>query len=150
MKKKISTSERNYTSRMVYLQGEIREDMTNRLVENLLNLDAQKTAPIVLMIHSSGGSVREMLHILSAIAFLRSDVLCVCLGKAASAAGIVLACGAKQGNRYITPLSQVLLHDMRNNISGGITSMSNSLSNNKLIDCQMVDFKELEWVLKTT
>jgi len=86
-------------------------DLTaNLCIQQLLYLQYEnRTQEIHLYINSPGGSVTSMLAIYDTIQFLECPVVTYCMGLAASAAAILLACGAK-GKRYALPHAKVMIH----------------------------------------
>ena len=96
--------------RIVFLGSEINDDVANVVIAQLLHLESSDPEKdISLYINSPGGSVSAGLAIYDAMQFIRCDVSTVCLGMAASMAS-VLTCAGTPGKRFITPNSQIMIH----------------------------------------
>jgi ATP-dependent Clp protease protease subunit len=96
--------------RIIFLGSTIDDDVANLVVAQLLHLEsADPEKDISLYINSPGGSVSAGLAIYDAMQFIRCDVSTVCLGMGASMASVLTAAGAP-GKRYITPNSQIMIH----------------------------------------
>ena len=96
--------------RIVFLGSAIDDDVANIVVAQLLHLEsADPEKDISLYINSPGGSVSAGLAIYDAMQFIRCDVSTVCLGMAASM-GTVLTTAGTPGKRFITPNSQIMIH----------------------------------------
>ena len=96
--------------RIIMLTGPVEDNMANSIIAQLLFLDAQdNTKDIYLYVNTPGGSVSAGLAIYDAMQFIRCDVSTVCLGMAASM-GSVLTTAGTPGKRFITPNSQIMIH----------------------------------------
>lgn len=95
--------------RVVYVSGEITDDMAATVTAQLLHLAAKSDEDIKLYINSPGGSVSAGLAIYDTMQFVKPDVATVCMGHAASM-GAVLLSGGTKGKRYILPHSEVMIH----------------------------------------
>ena len=96
--------------RIIFLDGEINDQVANIVVAQLLFLEAEDPdKDIYLYINSPGGVVTAGLAIYDTMQYIKPDVQTVCLGQAASAAAILLAAGAK-GKRLMLPNARVLIH----------------------------------------
>jgi ATP-dependent Clp protease protease subunit len=72
---------------------------------------------ISLYINSPGGSATALLAIHDTMNYVKPDVSTMCVGQAASAAAVLLACGAR-GKRFALPHARVLLHQPHGEIGG--------------------------------
>lgn len=107
-----SILERLLESRILFLSGDINEQKSHEVISRLITLDYQNPSKdILLYIDSYGGDVYSLIAIHDTIKMLRCDVATVCVGKAMSAAAILLMCGTT-GKRFITPNSRVMLHEI--------------------------------------
>ena len=96
--------------RIIFLGSAIDDNMANVVVAQLLHLEsADPDKDISLYINSPGGSVSAGLAIYDAIQFIRCDVSTVCIGMAASMGSVLTCCGTP-GKRFITPNSQIMIH----------------------------------------
>ena len=107
-----SILERLLESRILFLSGDINEQKSHEVISRLITLDYQNPSKdILLYIDSYGGGVYSLIAIHDTIKMLRCDVATVCVGKAMSAAAILLMAGT-EGKRFITPNSRVMLHEI--------------------------------------
>ena len=96
--------------RIVFVGGEIDDDMANAIVAQLLFLQAQDAEKEVSMyINSPGGSVTAGLAILDTMKMVKCPVATYCVGQAASMGAILLASGEK-GRRYALPHARIMVH----------------------------------------
>ena len=96
--------------RIVFVGGEIDDDMANAIVAQLLFLQAQDAEQEVSMyINSPGGSVTAGLAILDTMKMVKCPVATYCVGQAASMGAILLASGEK-GRRYALPHARIMVH----------------------------------------
>ena len=104
--------------RIVFLGGPIADPVANVVIAQLLFLESQDPkADIKLYINSPGGSVTAALAVYDAIQYVKPDVSTICVGLAASAAAVLLACGAK-GKRFALPNAEVLIHQVMGGTEG--------------------------------
>lgn len=83
------------SSRTVFLQGDIENEVSARVIEQLIFLD-KVNKPITLYINSCGGNVYDMYGVYGIIQTLRSDVFTIGVGSVMSAAVLLLASGANR------------------------------------------------------
>ena len=96
--------------RIVFVGGEIDDNMANAIVAQLLFLQAQDPGKAVSMdINSPGGSVTAGLAILDTMKMVKCPVATYCVGQAASMGAILLASGEK-GRRYALPHARIMVH----------------------------------------
>ena len=80
------------------------------LVAQMLYLDSEDSSkPIYLYINSPGGSVTAGLAIFDTIQYVKSEVVTICVGLAASMGAFLLAAGTK-GKRVALPHSRIMIH----------------------------------------
>ena len=112
-----STGERSYDiysrlleDRIIFLTGEINDQMANLIVAQLIYLEGKgPDKDINLYINSPGGSVSAGLAIYDTMNYISCDVNTICVGIAASMGAFLLSSGAK-GKRYALPNSEVMIH----------------------------------------
>ena len=85
----------NLENRIVYLVGEVTDEMSASLVAQLLYLAAQGDEDIQLYINSPGGSVSAGVAIYDTMQHIAPDVATICMGRAASMGAVILSGGAK-------------------------------------------------------
>src|SRR4029079_1125373 len=82
----------------------------NDVMAQLMVLEsADPDRDITMYINSPGGSFTAMTAIYDTMQFVRPDIQTVCLGQAASAAGVLLAAGTP-GKRMALPNSRIIIH----------------------------------------
>ncbi len=110
--------------RIVFLGSAVDDDIANRIVAELLYLEAQDPAKdIWLYINSPGGSVSAGLGIYDTMQFIEPDVGTVCVGMAASM-GQFLLCAGAAGKRYALPHARVMMHQP----SGGVRGQASDIA----------------------
>ena len=96
--------------RIIFLGEPVTNDSANRIVAQLLFLEAEDPdKDIYLYINSPGGSVTAGLAIFDTMKYVKSDVVTICVGLAASMGAFLLAAGT-EGKRLALPHSRVMIH----------------------------------------
>ncbi len=96
--------------RILFLGSEVNDAVANALVAQMLYLDSDDSSkPIYLYINSPGGSVTAGLAIYDTMQYVKSDVVTICVGLAASMGAFLLAAGTK-GKRLALPHSRIMIH----------------------------------------
>lgn len=96
--------------RVVFLSGEMDDELANVVIAQLLFLEADDAErDVSLYVNSPGGDMTVLFAIYDTMQAIRPDVATWCIGQAASAAAVVLASGAA-GKRHALPNARVLLH----------------------------------------
>ncbi|MCT0248278.1 ATP-dependent Clp protease proteolytic subunit [Synechococcus sp. CS-205] len=96
--------------RILFLGQEVNDGIANSLVAQMLYLDSEDSSkPIYLYINSPGGSVTAGLAIYDTIQYVKSDVVTICVGLAASMGAFLLAAGTK-GKRLALPHARIMIH----------------------------------------
>jgi ATP-dependent Clp protease protease subunit len=96
--------------RILFLGSEVTDAVANALVAQMLYLDSEDNSkPIYLYINSPGGSVTAGLAIYDTMQYVKSDVVTICVGLAASMGAFLLAAGSK-GKRLALPHSRIMIH----------------------------------------
>ena len=96
--------------RIVFVSGEIEEEMANAIVAQLLFLQAEDAKKEISMyINSPGGSVTAGLAILDTMRMVKCPVATYCVGQAASMGAILLSAGEK-GKRHALPNARIMIH----------------------------------------
>ncbi|MFN7098511.1 MAG: ATP-dependent Clp endopeptidase proteolytic subunit ClpP [Gammaproteobacteria bacterium] len=98
--------------RIVFMVGEVEDNMANLIVAQLLFLESENPdKDIALYINSPGGVVTAGLAIYDTIQFIKPDVSTLCIGQACSIAAVMLAAGQK-GKRLCLPNARVMIHQV--------------------------------------
>lgn len=108
--------------RIVFIYGEIDDDLSNSVVAQLLYLDSLNHDDIYLYINSPGGSVTSGLAIYDTMNYIKSDVATICFGIAASMAAVLLSSG-KVGKRQILPNADIMIHQVLGKSEGQATDI---------------------------
>lgn len=96
--------------RIIFLSGEINDQMANTIVAQLIFLEGKNPDKDIFMyINSPGGSVSAGLAIYDTMQYIKCDVSTICIGMAASMAAVILSSGTK-GKRICLPHSEVMIH----------------------------------------
>jgi ATP-dependent Clp protease, protease subunit len=98
--------------RIVFLNGEIDDNITNTIVAQLLYLEAEDSVrDIYLYINSPGGSVVAGMAIFDTMNHIHPDVSTVCVGLVAGMGSFLLAAGTK-GKRCSIPNTRIAIVPM--------------------------------------
>ncbi len=109
--------------RIIFLSGEIEDNMANTIVAQMLYLEAKNPdKDICLYINSPGGSVTAGFAIYDTMNYIKCDVSTICIGMAASMAAFLLASG-KKGKRFCLPNSEVMIHQPSSGAQGQVSDI---------------------------
>jgi len=109
---------RMYRERIIFLGKEIDDKLANEIIGVLLYLDSEDNKkPIYIYINSAGGSVIAGLSIYDTMQHIKSPVITINVGLAASMASFLLAAGEK-GKRMALPHSRVMIHQAMGGAQG--------------------------------
>jgi len=101
---------RLYRERIIFLGQEIDDEIANQIIAVMLYLDSEDNSkPIYLYINSPGGSVISGLAMYDTMKHIKSEVVTINVGLAASMSSFILAAGQK-GKRLALPHSRVMIH----------------------------------------
>jgi len=110
--------------RIVFIGGEIEDDVANLVIAQLLYLQNENAeAAISIYINSPGGVITSGMAIYDTMQFVGCDVSTYCLGQAASIAAVLLAAGTK-GRRFVLPNGRILIHQPWGGARGTATDIS--------------------------
>jgi ATP-dependent Clp protease protease subunit len=120
----IDLEDRLFRERIIFLTEEVDDGIANAIVAYLLYLDSDdQTKPIYLYINSPGGSVTAGLAIYDTMQHIKSEVVTICVGLAASMGSFLLAAGTK-GKRMALPHSRIMIHQP----SGGTRGQASDIA----------------------
>jgi ATP-dependent Clp protease protease subunit len=106
----VNLYDRLYRERIIFLGRGINDGIANQIISIMLYLDSEDPGkPIYLYINSPGGSVTAGLAIYDTMQYIKSDVVTICVGLAASMGAFLLAAGTK-GKRLALPHSRIMIH----------------------------------------
>ena len=110
--------------RIIFLGGEIDDDVANTIVAQLLFLEMEDPdADICLYINSPGGSITAGMAIYDTMQYIKPQVRTVCIGMAASMGAFLLMAGEK-GKRCALPNSEVMIHQPLGGAQGQATDVA--------------------------
>jgi ATP-dependent Clp protease, protease subunit len=106
----IDIYDRLYRERIIFLGKEVDDEIANQIISVMLYLDSEESGKdIQLHINSPGGSVSAGLAIYDTMQYIKSDIVTICVGLAASMGSFLLAAGTK-GKRFALPHARIMLH----------------------------------------
>jgi ATP-dependent Clp protease, protease subunit len=106
----ISIYERLFRERIIFLAEEVDDGIANAIVAYMLYLDSEDSGkPIYLYINSPGGSVTAGMAIYDTMQHIKSEVVTICVGLAASMGAFLLTAGTK-GKRLALPHARIMIH----------------------------------------
>ena len=95
---------------IIFMGTPVDDSIANLIIAQLLFLEAEDPEKdISIYINSPGGSITAGLAILDTMAFVKPDIVTICVGQAASMAAVLLAAGTK-GKRFSLPNSRIMIH----------------------------------------
>jgi ATP-dependent Clp protease protease subunit len=104
--------------RVVFLNGEVEENMANVIVAQLLFLESENSdQDIHMYINSPGGLVTAGLAIYDTMQFIKPDVATYVMGQACSMGSFLAQAGAA-GKRYVLPESRTMIHRVSSGTPG--------------------------------
>ena len=110
--------ERLLRERIIWLEGEVRDENSDRIAKQLQVLAAEDPErDISLYINSPGGSITAGMVIYDTMQLIPNDVATVAMGLAASM-GQFLLCAGASGKRYATPNTRIMMHQPLGGIGG--------------------------------
>ena len=115
-------AEKFLKTRQILLSGEINEENAEKIVRQLLILEADNSDPIYLYIDSPGGDVDAGFAIFDTIRFINAPVYTIGWGLVASAAALILLASPKE-RRLGLPHSHYLIHQPSSGMKGVATDI---------------------------
>lgn len=110
--------------RVVFFTGEVRAEMCNVMVAQLLFLEAENPeAPISMYINSPGGSVYDGLAVYDVMQYIKCPVHTYVTGMAASMGSFIAQAG-EPGHRYLLPRAITMIHQPSSGTRGKISDMA--------------------------
>jgi ATP-dependent Clp protease protease subunit len=109
--------------RIIFITGEIEDNMANAICAQLLFLQSQDPEkPINVYINSPGGTVTSGLAIYDTMNYVKCPIATYCIGQAASMGAVLLSAGTK-GMRYALPNSRIMIHQPSGGAEGQATEI---------------------------
>ena len=110
--------ERLLRERIIWLEGEVRDENSDRIAKQLQVLAAEDPErDISLYINSPGGSITAGMVIYDTMQLIPNAVATIAMGLAASM-GQFLLCAGAPGKRYATPNTRIMMHQPLGGIGG--------------------------------
>jgi ATP-dependent Clp protease protease subunit len=114
----VNIYDRLYRERIIFLGREVSDSLANQIIAVMLYLDSEdNNKPIYLYINSPGGSVTAGLAIYDTMQHIKSEVVTICVGLAASMGAFLLTAGTK-GKRLALPHSRIMIHQPLGGVQG--------------------------------
>lgn len=125
-----SNGERGYdiysrllVDRIIFINGEINDQVAQSVVAQLLFLDSQDPEKdICLYINSPGGVITSGMAIFDTMQYIKPDIKTLCIGQACSMGAFLLAAGTK-GKRLSLPNSTIMIHQPLGGYTGQATDI---------------------------
>lgn len=115
-------SEKFLKTRTILLSGEVNKALAERVIRQLLLLEAESSDPIKVMIDSPGGDADAGYAIFDMIRFINAPVWTIGMGLVASAGALILLAAPKD-RRIGLPNSHYLIHQPLSGIRGVATEI---------------------------
>ncbi len=110
-------------NRIIFLTGEIEDEMSNIIIAQLLFLESENPKKdIYLYINSPGGLVSSGMSIYDTINLITPDINTICIGQACSMAALLLSSGKKK-KRFSLPNSRIMIHQPLGYFKGQATDI---------------------------
>jgi len=122
---KVAGGERSYDiysrllkERIVFLNGEVNDPVSNSICAQLLFLEAEDpSADISFYINNPGGTVTSGMAMYDTMQYIKPDVSTIVMGQAASMGSLLAQAGAA-GKRFLLPRSRTMIHQPLGGASG--------------------------------
>ena len=112
--------------RVVFLIGEITDELVGDVKAKLLYLNGQNHKEISLYIDSPGGDAYSAFGLVDLMHYIESPITTICIGQADSAAAVILSSGDK---RCSFPHTEIMIHEVGQEQMGGkTTELKNQVS----------------------
>ena len=110
--------------RIVFLNGEVNDAVSNSICAQLLFLEAEDSeSDINFYINSPGGVVTSGMAMYDTMQYIKSDVSTIVMGQAASMGSLLAQAGAP-GKRFVLPKARTMIHQP----SGGARGMASDIA----------------------
>ncbi len=115
-------SQKMLKTRTIILSGEINKELAEKVIRQLLLLEADGSGPIKVFIDSPGGDADAGFAIYDMMRFIKPDVYTIGMGLVASAGAIILL-AAPVERRIALPNSHYLIHQPLSGMRGVATEI---------------------------
>ena len=113
--------------RILWVAGPVNDNMSTIVQAQLMFLDQLNQNDITIHVDSPGGSVKSGLSMVDVMNYVKSDIITINTGMAASMGSILLGAGTK-GKRLSLKNSRVMLHQVSSGAQGNIQDIRISLA----------------------
>jgi len=119
----INIYDRLYRERIIFLGEEIDDQLANQVIAIMLYLDSEDPGKdIYLYINTPGGMITSGMAIFDTMQHIKSEVVTICVGLAASMGSFLLTAGTK-GKRLALPHSRIMIHQPSGGARGQATDI---------------------------
>jgi ATP-dependent Clp protease protease subunit len=115
----MSVFDRLMMDRVLWVAGPVNDAMSTVVQAQLMFLDSVDDKDITMHIDTGGGSCKSGLSIVDVMDYIKSDIVTVNTGMAASMGSVLLGAGTK-GKRSSLRFSKVMLHQSSGGFGGNI------------------------------
>lgn len=105
--------------RIIWVAGEVNDNMAIVTQAELLFLDSLDNNDITMHIDTPGGSVKSGLSMVNVMDYIKSDIRTICTGMAASMGSVLLGAGTR-GKRSAMEDAEIMLHQSSGGAMGNI------------------------------
>ncbi len=123
--------------RIILIDGGVDTNLAHVVCAQLLHLESQSSADIVMYINSPGGSVHDGLKIADTMDFVRCDIQTICSGMGASMGCYLTAKGTK-GKRFMTKNASLMAHQVSAGQQGHIEDMRASFAHTEFLNKKLM------------
>lgn len=123
----MSVFDRLMMDRILWVAGPVNDQMSTVVQAQLMFLDNIEERDIIMHVDSPGGSVKSGLSMVDVMNYIKSDIVTINTGMAASMGSILLGNGTK-GKRFSLPNSKVMLHQVSAGAQGHVEDMKISIA----------------------
>jgi len=110
--------------RIIFLTGAVDDAVASLVCVQLLFLESENPSKdIAIYINSPGGVVSSGLAIYDTMQYVRSDIMTICIGQAASLGSLLLTAGT-QGKRFSLPNARIMIHQPSGGAQGQATDIA--------------------------
>jgi len=113
--------------RILWVAGPVNDSMSTVVQAQLMFLDNVEEKDITMHVDSPGGSVKSGLSMIDVMNYVKSDIITINTGMAASMGSILLGGGTK-GKRFSLKNSKVMLHQVSSGVQGNIQDIRITLA----------------------
>ena len=108
--------------RIIFITGEINENVSDIVISELLYLDSINHDDISIYINSPGGEITSGMAIYDTINYIKSDVVTIGIGLCASMASLLLSSGTPK-KRYALKNTEIMIHQPLGGAKGQATEI---------------------------